>query len=1139
MATVAELMVRIAADSQPLRKELNATKKQIRDAFGSDFLQVSNMAKTALAGIGASIAAIGVASVKQAANLERVTTAFTNMLGSAEKSSAFIKDLQNFAAKTPFEFTQVTAAAQKFLAFGFTAEQVIPTLTAVGDAAAGVGLGAEGIDRVTLALGQMAAKSKVQSDEMLQLTEAGIPAWQMLADKIGTSVPDAMDKVSKGAVDAQTGISALVEGMQNRFGGMMEAQSKTIAGSWSNMVDGIEQSMAQLGLKIADALNLTEIFQNAGNILSNFAATVQTSGIAEAFKQALPTELQVGIIALSTTLVAVATPALIQAAINVKLLYLSFLNVPGATSIAAAAFGFLSVQLTALTTSIKGLYTSFMALPTLTAALSTSLTGINFASVANGLASIRLQGSLLIALLPNIGSYVLGLGSSMITSITGIASRLAGLAVAFGPVGIAIAAAAVAIGAFLASGKSLVDVFNVVPGTMASVSLAVESVKYAFGEIAKATVTLITALSPLIQLLAVGFTGAVYVAAAALNVVVIGISGFITVVSGAVGLAVEIFNNLANGIRTRIDEISGILGSFADSILPEWANNSIQAIGDFVGTALGLLDSLISKINDTNKALNSVGESKKAFNGDSEKTTKQQKTELPDYSQFKTAGTGGISAGGSKAGGGQDLVAAASQTSKHIEDEWFRTFQSQSAMVDKWYQEESAALEKSAAQNVNYERDKQRLNELYSQKRLEALSAEAQKELEIKEQVRQLSQNSTGLQVEAYGSTAQQELLKMQSDYDSTIAGIENRYAQFSNSFITMTDQQKQAFLAACDQQGIAYQVMEDGMISFAEQAYADKLAAEAAYQKQRIEYFKNAEDIKSELQDAYNAMNIEKFMATLNEENAIRLSNLEATQSLMQTYQEAYMAAHATNLELIAQMSETALGGLSTAFTDILTGAKSAKQAFSDLGKAMIKTIASFFAQQAAGMLMTAILGDTIRNQANARIAADAAAAEAVWAPAAWSKLVVDPSAGPAATALLTEGLAGAAAIATATQSILGSSGQGGATGSGSFGSYNNNSFNDLGGWIKPPGYAKGGYFKTAHIGIIGEGASDEVALPLNQTVFRNLASGIIAESGNMGSTNVNASLNIYGDINTGSDEEDIYDSFGSTILSAIRGRK
>lgn len=314
MATTEGLLVRIAADTSEFRKGLNATKRQIRDAFGSDFLSVSQQAATALAGIGVAVAAIGAKSIVAASKLQTVQTAFTNMLGSAEKSASFVKDLQEFAAKTPFELSQVTSAAQKFLAFGFTAEQVIPTLTAVGDAAAGVGLGADGIDRVTLALGQIAAKARVQSDEMLQLTEAGIPAWQMLADKIGVTVPQAMDMVTKGMVDAQTGISALVEGMNTKFGGMMAQQSQTIQGTWSTMMDGMEQASAQVGLRLAEALDITSIFQGIGEMLTNFAGVVQTSGIAEAFRTAIPTELSVAMVALGTVLVGVAIPAISLAA---------------------------------------------------------------------------------------------------------------------------------------------------------------------------------------------------------------------------------------------------------------------------------------------------------------------------------------------------------------------------------------------------------------------------------------------------------------------------------------------------------------------------------------------------------------------------------------------------------------------------------------------------------------------------------------------------------------------------------------------------------------------------------------------------------------------------------------------------------
>jgi tape measure domain-containing protein len=56
------------------------------------------------------------------------------------------------------------------------------------------------LDRVILALGQMKAKGKVQGDEMLQLTESNIAAWQYLADFLGTDVPTAMKMVTKGLV---------------------------------------------------------------------------------------------------------------------------------------------------------------------------------------------------------------------------------------------------------------------------------------------------------------------------------------------------------------------------------------------------------------------------------------------------------------------------------------------------------------------------------------------------------------------------------------------------------------------------------------------------------------------------------------------------------------------------------------------------------------------------------------------------------------------------------------------------------------------------------------------------------------------------------------------------------------------------
>lgn len=242
--------------------------------------------KTAAIAAVAAIGAVGTAVAVTGTNFdnmkEQATIAFTTMLGSGERARAFLDDLQKFAASTPFEFPDLVTASQRLLAMGFAADRVKPLLTSVGDAVAGLGGNSEMIDRVTTALGQMQAKGKVSSEEMMQLTEAGIPAWQFLADAIGKSVPEAMDLVSGSAkkaaadqglawktlsdgtleaipkmrsvaqaakdsgLDVATAITAITDGMNAKFGGLMEKQSHTFGGLVSTLKDTFTQLSGQV-----------------------------------------------------------------------------------------------------------------------------------------------------------------------------------------------------------------------------------------------------------------------------------------------------------------------------------------------------------------------------------------------------------------------------------------------------------------------------------------------------------------------------------------------------------------------------------------------------------------------------------------------------------------------------------------------------------------------------------------------------------------------------------------------------------------------------------------------------------------------------------------------------------------------------
>lgn len=1032
MATIADLLVKIGADTSDLRKELNATKRQIKSAFGSEALDVSKKSLAVLGGIGAGLAALGVASVKAGASLQSTKNAFTNMLGSAEKAQDFLGKMQDFAAKTPFEFSQVSQAAQKFIAFGFSAEQVIPTLTAVGDAAAGVGLGVEGINRITLALGQMAAKSKVQAGEMMQLTETGIPAWKMLADQIGVSVPEAMSMVSKGAIDAATGITALVGGMEQSFGGMMDQQSQTISGTWSTLMDGLEQSAAQVGLQIAEALNLTGLFQSLGDILTNFAATVQSSGLTEALLTAIPPEFQAGILLIISTLTGLAIPA-----ISLFVTKVALMAAPFVAAVAAAA-------------------------PFIAAA----------------------------------------------------------------------AAVATALYAIWKSGMTVEDVLGTMGIKMETVTRAVDSVQAMISAAAQTIIANLQAMEPVFTLVAAVMGGAFYASLQIIGAVVNGVLNFISVLSECVTWILNAFTYLVEGIGSCIDEVGSILSDMADSVLPSWASSGLSTIANFVSEAISWLSSLIQKIVETNNALGSMGgEGGGEGGGGGGSAPAKREFKLPDFSNLRggggdipapSGGGGGGSGGGGggrggSSGGTDQLASAAAQTSKSIEEEWFRTFQTKSALVDRWYKEETDELEKSRSANGNYERDKTRLAELYAQKRLDALSEEQAKARELMNKARGLSFDAVTAKLTLYGSKQEQEVMKMQFDMEKAVASIDDKYAKLSQDFISLTANEKTVFLNALKEKGIAYEQASANEIAFDKQANLEKAAAYKSYMDERNAYFAQGKDIQAALDEAYNQNSLAMLQETLTAEMALRQSNIDAEKSLMDTYQEAYMEAHMGTMELIADMASTTLSGLETAFTDILTGAKNAKDAFLDLGKAMLKTIASYFSQMLSGMLVTALFGDKLNAASAAKTVAQGTAAAGALAPAAWLKLVIDPSAGPIATGLLTGGTSAAVGIGMAAAAS--NTAAGAAQGAG-----------------KTPHYAKGGYFTRPLVGVLGD-AGDEVALPLNRAVFDSIAEGITNSSESSDNREVATTFNNYGDINNAADLDDLLDGFTDAVLAGLRG--
>lgn len=277
--TLAQLQVVVSAPLATLGRDL----AQMRSMVAANTSPIGRMFQTAFGFVGGSAIISAVQGVVGGikgmvaegfnfnAQMETMQTGFEVMLGSAAKARKMIGDLKDFAKITPFETDNLAQAAQMLMSTKAVAEKdLIPTLRKIGDAAAGSSKGFASLPHVMLAVTQMMMKGKISAEEMSkQLVNAGIPAWSILSDKMGISVKTLMQMAKEGKLGLDA-VMLLVDGMGDRFSGMMQKQSRTWMGLMSTIRDSIK-------INLGDAFKpLFEKAKSYLTIISDAMAGIQS-----------------------------------------------------------------------------------------------------------------------------------------------------------------------------------------------------------------------------------------------------------------------------------------------------------------------------------------------------------------------------------------------------------------------------------------------------------------------------------------------------------------------------------------------------------------------------------------------------------------------------------------------------------------------------------------------------------------------------------------------------------------------------------------------------------------------------------------------------------------------------------------------
>jgi len=206
----------------------------------------------AAAALGAGLAAgataygnLASAALGAAGGLEQTKVAYQTLLGDAAKGEQMLAKVIQFAKATPFDVESISQGVKQLMAYGFAADDTIPIMKDLGDAAAALGLNSQGMGRLVIALGQVQTKGKFQADEARQFAENGIPVWDILSKKMGVAKSEVMRLSEEGLIPADQAVANIRAGLQELYGGGMQAQSQTFVGTMSRIKEAMNLGLAQ------------------------------------------------------------------------------------------------------------------------------------------------------------------------------------------------------------------------------------------------------------------------------------------------------------------------------------------------------------------------------------------------------------------------------------------------------------------------------------------------------------------------------------------------------------------------------------------------------------------------------------------------------------------------------------------------------------------------------------------------------------------------------------------------------------------------------------------------------------------------------------------------------------------------------
>ena len=240
----------------------------------------------------AAVAGIGMAfkgGLESALNVDTVTRSLAGLHGSAEAAADTMERVAKVSRDSSINHADYAAAAQNLAYIGIEGDQLERILTNAGDAIVGFGGDGSNLQRVNDSLSKMVNNGKVNREELLQLSDAGIPVFEGLATHLGVTVEEMNKMVSDGAVGIEDVLSVMENGTGQYFGQLLDASDnveQSLGSTWKRVKDNVSLDIGQAITNSGVLDSLVPVMERLGDaivgvvgwLVNDFIPALQTAG---------------------------------------------------------------------------------------------------------------------------------------------------------------------------------------------------------------------------------------------------------------------------------------------------------------------------------------------------------------------------------------------------------------------------------------------------------------------------------------------------------------------------------------------------------------------------------------------------------------------------------------------------------------------------------------------------------------------------------------------------------------------------------------------------------------------------------------------------------------------------------------------